>query len=220
MLISLRMRPTQLRLIAFVVSIPFALAAQPLAFAQEAPQLPPPIQTTTSTTVSTTTAVTTAVPGAPVAAPPVFVVPPPPSADPSAPQWALPVPTCEHACEKAVPVVVSYRSTPRYGMVISGATVFGALYLWTTIPMLLATDDLKTALPIVGPWILASSMSDRGDQPPYKFLLALDGVAQAAMLALFIGGLASRRQTPVYEKMLLLPSVNPAAAGLTAIGRF
>jgi hypothetical protein len=122
-------------------------------------------------------------------------------------------------CGQAVPVVKSYRTTRRYGMLISGISVFGGLYMLTAIPGTLATGDLTLAVPVFGPWMKASQMNSSTDGIS-MFWLAMDGVGQAAMLSLFIAGLVSKQSEPVYERMVLLPSFNAGGAGLTAMGRF
>jgi hypothetical protein len=161
---------------------------------------------------------------APIYAAPVYTAPAvdsdasQPAMQPS-PYFAPPAANCGMVCGPTVEVVKSYRTTPRYGMLISGLSVFGALYLLTALPGTLITGDLKLAAPVVGPWLVAGGMNGNTDGVG-MFWLAFDGLAQAAMLSLFIAGAVGKQSEPVYERMVLLPSLNAGGAGLTAVGRF
>lgn len=206
------MKTALIRLIPVVMSVSVGLGAPTLAMAQEPVPVPAQVQasTTTSTTTSTTYATTTAV----TTSAPVPVATPRPGA-----MFALPATPCMTSCEP-VEIISRYEAKPRYALMISGGAVFGALWLLTALPMSTIGRDAKLAIPIVGPFIMATKLDGGGTDNVLKFWLSIDGLAQAAMLTMFIAGGMSKHRVPVYERMIVLPSASPNGASLTAIGRF
>lgn len=137
-------------------------------------------------------------------------------------RYAVPVPpwAVGNLPSEVVQVVKSYQTKPRYSLIIGGGVAFGGLYMLTALPLTLATNDMKMAIPIAGPWVMAAGLANHSTDVAAKFWLAVDGIGQAAMLGLFIAGLATKQRTPVYERMMLLPSLSAGGAGMTAVGRF
>lgn len=217
------MKTELIRRIAVVISASVGLGAPSLAMAQEPVQVPVqvPASTTTSTTTSTTYATTTAVTTTAPATPVSIAAPPAAPIAPARPGTTLAIPAthCMASCEP-VEVITRYEDKPRYGLMISGGAVFGALWLLTALPLTVSQRDAKLAIPIVGPFVMAAKLDGTAPENVLKFWLAVDGLGQAAMLTMFIAGAMSKRRTPVYERMVLLPSAGPNGAGVTAAGRF
>lgn len=83
-------------------------------------------------------------------------------------------------------------SRVRVGLVAGGAALFGALYLITVVSAAIAQDvgdGKSTALyaPIVGPFIIMPQTHSA----TANVFLAIDGIGQAAGIAMLIGGIAA-----------------------------
>ncbi|TXH22701.1 MAG: hypothetical protein E6Q99_08810 [Elusimicrobia bacterium] len=122
---------------------------------------------------------------------------------------------------------VRYEQRPRIGLAIAGGAVFGGLYLASTI-VASFIDDKSLAVPIVGPFIemgmLASasgSSSSSSSLAPVQFALFMNGLAQAAGVAMLIAGLATKQKVALYRpRFCVSPYTAQAGGGLVASGRF
>lgn len=120
---------------------------------------------------------------------------------------------------------VRYEQRPRIGLAIAGGAVFGGIYLASTV-VASFVDDKSLAVPIVGPFIemgmLASaSGSSSSSLAPVQFALFMNGLAQAAGVAMLIAGLATKQKVALYRpRFCVSPYTAQAGAGLVASGRF
>jgi len=120
---------------------------------------------------------------------------------------------------------VRYEQRPRIGLAIAGGAVFGGIYLASTV-VASFIDDKSLAVPIVGPFIemgmLASaSGSSSSSLAPVQFALFMNGLAQAAGVAMLIAGLATKQKVALYRpRFCVSPYTAQAGAGLVASGRF
>jgi len=118
----------------------------------------------------------------------------------------------------------------RKGMVISGAIVFGVPYLYSALIAAVGSDIASStgesnkvgalAVPVLGPFI---EMGETGSSTA-NFMLAIDGVAQAAGAFMFIYGLTSPRNVLVRNDLAMV-TVTPMrfgkdGSGLGLVGRF
>jgi hypothetical protein len=106
----------------------------------------------------------------------------------------------------------------RRGPVIAGAIVFGVLYGLSTLVAAEASDgsDKETALfvPALGPFIQMGSTHDGGS----LWLLAVDGLAQTAGLAMFVYGIASPKTVLVRNDLGFHVAPRPMTFGRTGGG--
>jgi hypothetical protein len=111
----------------------------------------------------------------------------------------------------------------------TGATVFSATYLASAIGATTAYDDEAGTvssrgflwIPIAGPFLLIPTTQGAG----WDTLLALDGVAQIAGLAIFTTGLALKHMNPKKPvasalSVSVAPLVTRGASGAALIGTF
>ncbi len=127
----------------------------------------------------------------------------------------------------------------RKGLVIAGAVTFGSMYLLTAITAA-AINDSNTSryssdyygtstssappagllyIPVVGPF---AYLPHAGSQSA-SVMLVIDGVAQAAGMAMLIGGLAVPKHVLVRNdlaKIELMPLVSPGQSGMGLVGTF
>jgi hypothetical protein len=181
--------------------------------------------TTTTTTVTCKgSAAPLAVPApeqpqAPVAAPPQAPVYPYPRLDYEVPRLYMP-PMKSHVEEK-----------PRYGLIIAGATIFGASWLLNVSIAYLAQEG-TFAVPVIGPIIWGAnnlnksqsgcgdcSIDNAGDRMAMT-MLVFDSLVQATGIALLIAGAVTRKKVTVWDNVALLPTAGPSGAGLAAMGTF
>lgn len=141
---------------------------------------------------------------------PPYGAPPPPYGQPpygqpppgyyGPPSSAIPGPKVMDY-EEGQPVPDGYHvaTKARRGLIIGGAVTFGSVYLLTTLTAaaiesddhsLVSSGDSYTPLyiPVAGPFIAISTVNAEGGG---VFILLLDGIAQAAGVAMLIGGIAS-----------------------------
>ena len=156
-------------------------------------------------------------------------VSPPPSLDPASP--AAPQPPLYMAPPVGLPyptdhqAPVRYELRPRTGLAIAGGAVFGGLYLASTIAASFL-DDKSLAVPVVGPFIemgmlSANSGSSASSLAPLHFALFMNGLTQAAGVAMLIAGLATKQKVALYRpRFCVSPYTAQAGAGIVASGRF
>jgi hypothetical protein len=172
------------------------------------------------------------------------VPPGPPQAPPGAPYQQVPGPPPAYApqvpiawpryikdWEEGQPVPYGYHPEARAkkGLVITGAVLFGVLYLLSTL-VAAANDDSYNEnrysalwIPVVGPFIqLGSSTNASGDDQ----IFVLDGLAQTAGVTMLVLGLAFPRHILVRNDLATMSFV-PApmrvghdGGGLGLVGRF
>jgi hypothetical protein len=135
--------------------------------------------------------------------------------------------------EEGDPIPAGYRlrSGPRKGLVISGAVVGGAAYLFGVVGAVDSHFEDNAGyllIPGVGPWLMLAAGSDPEEpcqmqdvcatgSPDYKPLfIGAAGVAQAVGTVLFIAGLTAKRR--YLEREDLQMTVVPASLGHGAYG--
>ncbi len=105
------------------------------------------------------------------------------------------------------------ESRIRRGLVVGGAVTFGVMYLLTAFGASVANDLGGGAnalyVPVLGPFIqMTNSDSSSG-----KFLLAIDGAAQAAGAAMLIYGIASPKTVLVRNDLGMTTHIVPMRMG-------
>jgi hypothetical protein len=123
-----------------------------------------------------------------------------------------------------VPPGYHLESSPRRGMIIGGAVTFGSLYVISVIAADARGSDGTTNenlkplyIPVLGPF-LASSKVQSGTG-----VLILDGIGQAAGLAMVIAGVAFPKTEIVRNDVAevhLVPMASSDRAGLSLLGTF
>jgi hypothetical protein len=176
-----------------------ALGLAPVANAQEC------TTSTTTTTHCTGSAAQLAAPGP--EAPPAYPQPTPqPYPSVYQPQLYLPPP--------------AFRSShvevrPNTGLMITGAALFGALYL-VNAGTAYVSGEGTVAIPVVGPLIYGQNRDDAG----LKLFMALDFAAQTTGVVLFAIGALTHHKVTVLDKVAMVPTASSVGAGLSAVGRF
>jgi hypothetical protein len=133
-------------------------------------------------------------------APPGAYAPaPPPGYYPAQPQYAPAGPRVINDWEEGQPIPPGYHPTTkiRTGLVIGGAVLFGVTYITTALIGAAISDVCDSScrnaklllIPVAGPFTLMGSTTTATG----NFLLALDGLAQAGGVAMFIAGLAAQK---------------------------
>src|SRR5690606_6281404 len=121
-----------------------------------------------------------------------------------------------------VPAGYQVERRPRLGMIISGAALFGAVWLITTmvaVPVGVERDNpdaLRLAIPMFGPFIGISEFGSEGTENFVDGVLAFNGLLQAVGATVLIIGIATpkRRLVPSYAEG---PRVTPTF-GLGSLG--
>ena len=156
-------------------------------------------------------------------------VSPPPSLEPVAPApvqpplYVAPPVGLPYPMDYQAPV--RYELRPRTGLAIAGGAVFGGVYLASTI-VASFLDDKSLAVPIAGPFIemgmlAANSGSSGSSLGPVHLALLMNGLTQAAGVAMLIAGLATKQKVPLYRpRFCVSPYTAQAGAGIVASGRF
>jgi len=154
-------------------------------------------------------------PASPYAAPPPYSAPAP---------LAPPPPRMAFVDGTPVPAGYHVESSPRRGMIIGGAVTFGSLYVISVIAADARGSDGTTNenlkplyLPVFGP-LLSSSKVQNGTG-----ILILDGIGQAAGLAMVIAGVAFPKTELVRNDVAevhLVPTAASDREGLSLLGIF
>jgi hypothetical protein len=121
---------------------------------------------------------------------------------------------------------------PRIGLAAAGGSIFGGVYLMTvlftsTFDNLCSSSSTSQCnrhwpmyIPVIGPFIDIPNIINY-TSPGMVPLVVLDGLAQAAGIAMLIGGLATKKRVPVYaEQVSFMPMATPGGGGIAAMGRF
>src|SRR5690606_38236504 len=136
------------------------------------------------------------------------------------------------------PVPEGYRVDTRIrkGLVIGGAVTFGVTYLAAAGLAVQAHNDEYDAadelfedesdanvlfIPIAGPFIMAGKLAE--ERREAAAVAAVDGLAQAAGLSMFIAGLAAPKTVLVKDEthsLSVTPTAPGASSGLTVVGSF
>lgn len=138
--------------------------------------------------------------------------------------------------EEGDPVRPGYHPETRVrkGLVIGGAVTFGVTYLFTALAGAIASDvneitnsssgdSVPLFIPVIGPFIAIGTLHPGTTG---GFFLALDGIAQAGGVAMFIAGLASPRTVQVrndISKPFVRPTpmmVGGTSPGFGLVGKF
>lgn len=138
--------------------------------------------------------------------------------------------------EEGEPVRPGYHPETRVrkGLVIGGAVTFGVMYLFTALAGAIASDVSEATsgssgdtvplfIPVIGPFIAIGTLHPGTTG---GFFLALDGIAQAGGLAMFIAGLAAPRPVQVRNdvgKSFVRPTpmmVGGTSPGFGLVGKF
>ena len=139
--------------------------------------------------------------------PVAFIVPPAP----------LGPRTLPHDDDQPIPLGYHPAARFRTGLIIGGAATFGTTYIVTAVGAA-GTSDKTAYIPIVGPFILAA----RAEGPVASlavFILALDGLAQAAGATMLITGLAYKKQELVRNDIVgATVRVTPLTMGYGGMG--
>ena len=118
------------------------------------------------------------------------------------------------------PVPPGYHADTRVrkGLVIGGAVTFGSMYLLSVLVASTANDIQKDSatllyVPVLGPFL----QMGKTDSSSGKTILAIDGLAQAAGVAMLIGGLVSPKTVLVRNDLAEI-SVVPMRVGTDGSG--
>jgi hypothetical protein len=122
---------------------------------------------------------------------------------------------------QAVPEGYRVEERARRGLVIGGAVTFGVTYILSAMVGLMAESVdrasggsgesfLPLYIPLAGPFITVGTADAKGGG---VFVLMVDGLAQVAGAAMFIGGLAAPEKKLVRNDVAL--SVKPIVTGDT-----
>jgi hypothetical protein len=113
----------------------------------------------------------------------------------------------------------------RKGLVIAGASTFGALYLLSVAVATSAQDDLSDDeelaplfIPVAGPFV---TMATADPVALGTVALILDGVGQSTGVALFIAGLAARKRVWLRSdvaNVTVAPLATRSGGGLSVVG--
>jgi hypothetical protein len=134
--------------------------------------------------------------------------------------------------EQGEPIPPGYhpRTRARTGMIVAGAVTFGTLYLFTALVAAAGADSAQTNgtsnqygalwVPGVGPFLQMTNTSSATG----NYVLAIDGLAQCAGLAMLIYGISSPRTVLVRDdlaKPLIMPMrIGQDGYGMGVLGRF
>ena len=133
------------------------------------------------------------------------------------------------------PIPAGYHPVERIrkGMVIGGAVTFGSLYLISLFVAAAGSDSTETGesnpeaamwIPVAGPFI----QMGRTDSATGNLVLAVDGLAQAAGVSMFIYGLASPAKVLIRNdlagqnalKLSIAPILSKGMSGAGLVGTF
>lgn len=123
-----------------------------------------------------------------------------------------------------------YQEKTRVGPIVGGSVLFGSVYALTAFAGFVGelgnavtydgprqTSYASLFVPAVGPFMqIASSSPSAGAAT----VLAIDGIAQCAGVALLVYGLSSKRTIFVRQDVALAPVVGNGTTGAMLVGRF
>jgi hypothetical protein len=125
-----------------------------------------------------------------------------------------------------VPPYYEPRRMIRKAVAITGGSILGGTYLWSTLWGVADPALYPLLIPVAGPWItIVTSAQAFGFSPPAVWLLAMDGIAQTTGLVLFAWGLVDKQDFLVkkpygFAVLRVAPALGPERAGLSVSGRF
>ncbi len=131
--------------------------------------------------------------------------------------------------DQPVPPGYHVESRARTGLIVAGATTFGSLYLINVLTGAMINDanrdnsGTRLFIPIVGP---LTYMGGDGCGSTCSVFLAVDSLAQAAGVAMFIAGFAATRDFAVKDRpgqtaknaVRIMPTLSPQQVGV--VGTF
>jgi hypothetical protein len=162
-------------------------------------------------------------------------IPAAPPVDPSAALGPVSRPYTIEDWSAGQPIPSGYRPSThiRKVLVITGAVLFGAAYLWSAtyamLPGLVGGEGSSQApylfVPVVGPFL---QMGKSGNTTAGNCWLALDATAQVGGVAMFVVGLAVPKTVLVRDdygsrrgfELALSPMLGPGLGGMGAMGTF
>jgi len=123
-----------------------------------------------------------------------------------------------------IPYGYHHETRVRKGLVISGSVVFGVLYLYSSLFAAIGADAADggenklgyMAIPVLGPFLEMSQTSGPGSATA-DYLLALDGLAQAAGVTMLVCGLMYPKHLLVRNDLASM-TVVPMKIGLEGTG--
>jgi hypothetical protein len=124
-----------------------------------------------------------------------------------------------------IPYGYHHETRVRKGLVITGSVVFGVLYLYSAFFAAVGSDAGTNklgwmAVPVLGPFLETTETSSASLQ----YILVLDGLAQAAGVAMLIGGAMYPKHLLVRNdlaSMTVVPmKIGMEGSGLGIVGRF
>jgi hypothetical protein len=124
-----------------------------------------------------------------------------------------------------IPYGYHHETRVRKGLVITGSVVFGVLYLYSTFFAAVGSDAGTNklgwmAVPVVGPFLETSETSSA----TLQYILVLDGLAQAAGVAMLFGGFMYPKHLLVRNdlaSMTVVPmKIGMDGSGMGVVGRF
>jgi hypothetical protein len=145
------------------------------------------------------------------APPPSGYAPPPGYVPPPASYYAPPAahgPVTITDWDDGTPIPPGYRvsTSIRKGLVVGGAITFGALYVVTATEGIIAGSFGGSALgviPVVGPFALIPGVGNGAGAVAGDFFLVLDGLGQAAGIAMFAAGFAAPKKILVRNDIVV-----------------
>lgn len=124
---------------------------------------------------------------------------------------------------QAQPARMKLVERPRIGMAIAGASIFGGIWL-TTSMIGYSSGNNAAIIPVIGPLFYLRSDDECCSQSSNRAAnvgLMMVTLAQATGVALFVAGLVTKQKVWVRETELsVLPTALPGGGGLAAVGRF
>ncbi len=143
--------------------------------------------------------------------------PPPPPPPPMQP-WRAYVPPAYQSARPPRPVLIPYEegtpvppgarivTRPRLGLIITGASIFGSVWLLTAMAGTLVSssgsrdEGLWLALPVIGPFVYAAA-SDRVSSAG-AFWLVFDGLVQGGALTMLVVGATNPGRYVAYDQVV------------------
>jgi len=123
-----------------------------------------------------------------------------------------------------IPPYYEHRVMVRKAAWITGISIFGGVYLTSTLIGVADPQLYPMLIPVVGPWITIANSGGRFT-PPGVWALTMNGIAQATGVGLFIWGVTDKQDFLVkkpygFASLQISPVFGPQFAGGTISGRF
>ena len=126
-----------------------------------------------------------------------------------------------------IPPYYEHRRLIKKAMAITGGSILGGVYLFSTLPAAYVPELWPLLIPVVGPWmaIYTSGAPTQTLNAGSVWWLTMTGLAQGTGLVLFVWGLTDKDDWLVkrpygFASLQVVPSVGPQFTGGFVIGRF